>query len=160
MKERKDLDYLDSLKCIVILCIVLNHSIQYRAIDEDGKWMPKQKKIYILDKDGNKIHTKKGYKSKTEKTTDWDEPSNAKMWRKNLAELINETNSALKIEEQWEHKSFKELGIDAPPTIHLGSKANALEKKGIHTERADYNRRVLEIRGLIGLDACKLDCWK
>ena len=120
-----------------------------RAIDENGKWMPKQKKIYILDKDGNKIRTKKGYKSKTEKTTDWDEPSNAKMWRKNLAELINETNAALKIEEQWEHKSFKELGIDAPPTIHLGSKANALEKKGIHTERGDYNRRVLEIRGLI-----------
>ena len=120
-----------------------------RAIDEEGKWMPKQKKIYILDKDGNKIRTKKGYKSKTEKTTDWDEPANAKMWRKNLAELINETNSALKIEEQWEHKSFKELGIEAPPTIHLGSRANALEKKGIHTERGDYNRRVLEIRGLI-----------
>lgn len=34
-----------------------------REIDEDGKWMPKQKKIYILDKDGNKIRTKKGYKS-------------------------------------------------------------------------------------------------
>ena len=48
-------------------------------IDENGKWMPKQKKIYILDKNGNKIRTKKGYKSKTEKTTDWDEPSNAKM---------------------------------------------------------------------------------
>ena len=37
--------------------------------------MPKQKKIYILDKDENKIRTKKGYKSKTEKTTDWDEQS-------------------------------------------------------------------------------------
>lgn len=71
------------------------------------------------------------------------------MWRKNLAKLINETNSALKIEEQWEHKSFKELGIEAPPTIHLGSKTSALEKKGIHRERGDYNRRELEIRGLI-----------
>ena len=120
-----------------------------RAIDENGKWMPKQKKIYILDKDGNKIRTKKGYKSKTEKTTDWDEPSNAKMWRKNLTAIINETNEALKIDEHWEHKSFKEMGIEAPPTIHLGSKANALEKKGIHTERGDYNRKVLEIRGLI-----------
>lgn len=120
-----------------------------RAIDENGKWMSKQKKIYILDKDGNKIRTKKGYKSKTEKTTDWDEPSNAKMWRKNLADLINETNRLLKIEETWEHKSFKELGIEEPPTIHLGSKAHALEKKGITTERGDYNRKVLEIRGLI-----------
>ncbi len=35
------------------------------------------------------------------------------------------------------------------PTIHLGSRANALEKKGIHTERGDYNRKVMEIRGLI-----------
>lgn len=120
-----------------------------RAIDENGKWMPKQKKIYILDKDGNKIKTKKGYKSKTEKTTDWDEPSNAKKWRTNLTELINETNEALKINEHWEHKSFKELGIEAPPTIHLGSRAHALEKKGIRTERGDYNRKVLEIRGLI-----------
>ncbi|MBP3818774.1 MAG: MobA/MobL family protein [Butyrivibrio sp.] len=120
-----------------------------RAIDENGKWMPKQKKIYILDKDGNKIRTKKGYKSKTEKTTDWDDPSKAKMWRKNLTELINETNDALKINEYWEHRSFKELGIEEPPTIHLGSKANALEKKGIHTERGDYNRKVMEIRGLV-----------
>ena len=120
-----------------------------RAIDENGKWMPKQKKVYILDKDGNKIRTKKGYKSKTEKTTDWDEPSKAKMWRKNLTELINDTNQALKIDEQWEHRSFKELGIEEPPTIHLGSKANALEKKGIHTERGDYNRKVMEIRGLV-----------
>ena len=120
-----------------------------RAIDENGKWMPKQKKIYILDENGNKIRTKKGFKSKTEKTTDWDDPANAKLWRKNLTQLINETNEALKIDEHWEHKSFKELGIEAPPTIHLGSRANALEKKGIHTERGDYNRRVLEIRGLI-----------
>ena len=120
-----------------------------RAIDENGKWMPKQKKVYILDENGNKIRTKKGYKSKTEKTTDWDEPSKAKMWRKNLTELINDTNQALKIDEQWEHRSFKELGIEEPPTIHLGSKANALEKKGIHTERGDYNRKVMEIRGLV-----------
>ena len=71
------------------------------------------------------------------------------MWRKNLTELINETNDALKINEYWEHRSFKELGIEEQPTIHLGSKANALEKKGIHTERGDYNRKVMEIRGLV-----------
>lgn len=64
-------------------------------------------------------------------------------------ELINETNDALKINEYWEHRSFKELGIEEPPTIHLGSKANALEKKGIYTERGDYNRKVMEIRGLV-----------
>ncbi|SFL41303.1 hypothetical protein SAMN05216390_1264 [Lachnospiraceae bacterium KH1T2] len=33
--------------------------------------------------------------------------------------------------------------------IHLGSKAHALESKGIHTERGDYNRRIMDIRGAI-----------
>lgn len=120
-----------------------------RSIYEEGKWMPKQKKIYILDKDGNKIRTKKGYKSKTEKTNDWDDKSYGRIWRKNLTDLINQTNEALKIEEQWEYRSFKEMRIEEPPTIHLGSRANALEKKGIATERGDYNRKVLEIRGLV-----------
>lgn len=120
-----------------------------RAIDENGKWMPKQRKIYILDENGNKIRQGKNYKCKTEQVTDWNDRKWGKVWRKNLADLINETNEALKIDAHWEHKSFKELGIDAPPTIHLGSKANALEKKGIHTERGDYNRKVMEIRGLI-----------
>lgn len=83
----------------------------------------KAKKIYSLDKNG-------------------------KLWRKNLTDIINQTNEALKIDAHWEHRSFKELGIDAPPTIHLGSKAHALEKKDIHTERGDYNRKVMEIRGL------------
>lgn len=120
-----------------------------RAIDENGKWMPKQRKIYILDENGNKIRQGKNYKCKTEQVTDWNDRKWGRIWRKNLADLINETNEALKIDAHWEHRSFKELGIDAPPTIHLGSKANALEKKGIHTERGDYNRKVMEIRGLI-----------
>nr|WP_242829147.1 MobA/MobL family protein [Butyrivibrio fibrisolvens] len=67
--------------------------------------------------------------------------------------ITNPFNDALKINEYWEHRSFKELGIEEPPTIHLGSKANALEKKGIHTERGDYNRKVMEIRGLVDLIA-------
>ena len=120
-----------------------------RAIDENGKWMPKQRKIYILDENGNKIRQGKNYKCKTEQVTDWNDRKWGRIWRKNLADLINETNEALKIDAHWEHRSFKKLGIDAPPTIHLGSKANALEKKGIHTERGDYNRKVMEIRGLI-----------
>ena len=30
----------------------------------------------------------------------------------------------------WEHRSFKEQGIDRDPTIHIGAVANALECKG------------------------------
>ena len=120
-----------------------------RAIDEDGKWMPKQRKIYILDENGNKIRKGKNYKCKTENVTDWAELKWGKIWRKNLSDLINETNTALGLDEQWEHRSFKELGLNAEPTIHLGAKASALEKKGIKTERGNINRKVMELRGLI-----------
>ncbi len=100
-----------------------------RAIDEDGKWMPKQRKIYILDENGNKIRKGKNYKCKTENVTDWADLKWGRIWRKNLSELINQTNEALGLDEQWEHRSFKELGLDIEPTIHLGAKVSALEKK-------------------------------
>lgn len=41
------------------------------------------------------------------------------------------------------------MGLDIEPTIHLGARANALEKKGIKTERGNINRKVMELRGLI-----------
>ena len=45
-----------------------------RPIEQDGSWGTKQKKEYILDKNGNKQYDKKKqtYKCKTIKTTDWD----------------------------------------------------------------------------------------
>ncbi len=119
-----------------------------RSMDENGKWLPKQRKIYILDEHGNKIRQGKNYKCKTEHVTDWDDRGKAKEWRKNLSDLINQTNEAIGVGEKWEHRSFKELGLDILPTIHLGSEANALENKGIHTERGDYNRKVMELRGV------------
>ena len=119
-----------------------------RSMDENGKWLPKQRKVYILDENGNKIRKGKNYKCRTEHVTDWDDRGKAKEWRKNLSDLINQTNEAIGIGEKWEHRSFKELGLDILLTIHLGSEANALENKGIHTERGDYNRKVLELRGL------------
>lgn len=34
------------------------------------------------------------------------------MWRRDLAETINATNEQLGIAVHWEHRSFKEQGID------------------------------------------------
>ncbi len=65
-----------------------------------------------------------------------------------IAEIINQTNEALGLDEQWEHRSFKELGLDIEPTIHLGAKASALEKKGIKPERGNFNRKVMELSSI------------
>ena len=66
------------------------------------------------------------------------------MWRKDLADTINATNEQLGIAVHWEHRSFKEQGIDKEPTIHIGAVANALERKGIQTERGNINREIIK----------------
>ena len=45
-------------------------------------------------------------------------------------------------EERIDHRSYKEQGLDKEPMVHLGYEAAALERKGIKTERGDYNRAV------------------
>ena len=122
-----------------------------RPILENGEWGEKSRKVYKYDKDGNKIKKKNGrYDCTTEKTTDWDDKGNAKKWRKDLVETINRVADEIGIEdEKWEWRSFKERGLDIKPTIHLGEKATALERKGIHTEKGDYNREVTFLNTLI-----------
>ncbi len=69
---------------------------------------------------------RKHWKCHTADSTDWNSRENARMWRKNLADTINAANEQLGIDLHWEHRSFKEQGIDKEPTIHIGAVANAL----------------------------------
>ena len=128
-----------------------------RPITENGEWGAKQKKIYDLDENGEKIpvidkktgqqkvdkQNRKQWKCHTADSTDWNSRENAKMWRKDLADTINATNEQLGIAVYWEHRSVKEQGIDREPTIHIGAVANALERKGIQTERGNINREII-----------------
>ena len=117
-----------------------------RPILEDGSWGDKQKKIYVLDADGNKIRKKNGqYKCTTQDVTGWNSRENARKWRKDLADTINAVNDKNGLRENfWEHRSFAEQGFDIIPQIHLGEKATALEKAGIQSERGNINRRIME----------------
>ncbi len=128
-----------------------------RPLTENGEWGAKQKKIYDLDENGERIpvidkktgrqkvdkRNRKQWKCHTADSTDWNSQENAKMWRKDLADTINATNEQLGIALHWEHRSFKEQGIDREPTIHIGAVANALERKGIQTERGNINREII-----------------
>ena len=105
----------------------------------------------MYDKDGNKIKKRNGrYDCTTEKTTDWDDKGNAKKWRQDLVDSINRVADEIGIgDERWEWRSFKDRGLDIKPTIHLGEKAVALERMGIHTDKGDYNREVRYLNSLI-----------
>jgi len=122
-----------------------------RPILENGEWGEKSRKVYKYDKDGNKIKKKNGrYDCTTEKTTDWDNKGNAKLWRRDLVETINKVAEEIGIEdERWEWKSFKDRGLEIKPTIHLGEKATALERKGIKTDKGNHNREVRYLNSLI-----------
>lgn len=55
------------------------------------------------------------------------------------------TNNALKdakIDASVDHRSHKDRNLKTVPTIKLGFKASALERKGITTERGDINRAI------------------
>lgn len=115
-----------------------------RPFDERGAWGAKQKKEYILDKDGNKIYDpkKRQYKCKSIPATDWNEQTKAEEWRAAWAEICNQYLEQNGHAERIDHRSYERQGIDQIPTVHLGVAAFQMEKRGIRTERGNLNREI------------------
>ncbi len=121
-----------------------------RPFDEGGEWGAKQKKEYILDKDGNKIYDpkKQQYKCKSVPATDWNEQTKAEEWRAAWAQLCNQALEQNGHGSRVDHRSYERqresgnLAADQIPTVHLGVVAFAMEKRGIRTERGDINREI------------------
>jgi hypothetical protein len=76
------------------------------------------------------------------KERSWNERANIERWREQWATTHNQTFATLGFKERVDHRSFKRQGIELEPTIHLGTTANQLEKRGIVTERGDLNRQI------------------
>lgn len=67
-------------------------------------------------------------------------------------------------DERIDHRSHAERGIEQQPTVKLGWKASAMERRGLETNRGDINRAVnadnLKIKGLaleIRIDTNKME---
>ena len=115
-----------------------------RPIEPSGKWGAKQRKVYHLDEDGNKIYdpVKRLYKCSKEETTDWNEQTNAEDWREKWGQAVNALLAKENHVDRIDHRSYKRQGVDKIPTIHLGISASQMERKGIKTERGNHNRKV------------------
>jgi ATP-dependent exoDNAse (exonuclease V) alpha subunit len=115
-----------------------------RPIEQDGAWGAKQKKEYILDRDGNKIYDpkKRSYKCRSIPATDWNEQTKAEEWRGAWAEICNQVLEQNGHTERIDHRSYARQGIDQIPTVHLGVAAFQMEKRGIRTERGNLNREI------------------
>ena len=115
-----------------------------RPFEQGGEWGAKQKKEYILDRDGNKIYDpkKRQYKCKSIPATDWNEQTKAEEWRAAWADCVNSALERGNHTERIDHRSYARQGIDQIPTVHLGVAAFQMEKRGIRTERGDLNREI------------------
>ena len=121
-----------------------------RPINEKGEWQAKSKKEYVLDENGEKIKLKSGnYKTRKVELTDWNDKGNAEKWRENFASLCNQYLEKNHQEKRVDHRSYKRQGIEEIPTIHLGASASALEKKGIETDKGNYNREIRKYNNLV-----------
>ena len=109
------------------------------------------KKVYLTDENGERIllidkktgqqkvdkNNRKQWKCQTISTNDWSSKENAKKWRIDLTETINSVNEKMGMTENfWEHRSFKEQGLDILPQIHHGEKASAMERADIDRDGA------------------------
>ncbi|MCL2838296.1 MAG: MobA/MobL family protein [Oscillospiraceae bacterium] len=115
-----------------------------RPFNSDKSWGGKQRKEYILDTQGEKIYDKKKrqYKCKSIPSTDWNDQTKAEEWRSAWANVCNKHLELANSEQRIDHRSYARQGVQQIPTIHLGTVAHQLEKRGIRTERGDRNREI------------------
>jgi len=121
-----------------------------RPMDERGKWLPKSKKEYVLDENGERVKLPSGrYKTRKVDLVDWNNQENAEVWRKAWADLANEFLECSGHVERIDHRSYERQGIDQIPTVHVGVSATQMEKKGIVTERGELNRNIKAANALM-----------
>ncbi len=116
-----------------------------RSLDRDGKWMCKQRKNYLLDKNGNRVRdsvTRQYKLGRNIKTNDWDEPERVEEWRKGWARVCQSWFERCGISKEITHISYARQGLDREPTIHLGARVKALEDRGLLTDRSKKNRDI------------------
>lgn len=71
------------------------------------------------------------------KRRDWNNPALVTKWREAWAKACNEALAAAGRDERIDHRSHKERGIEAPPTVHLGRRTPLNAEAW--DARADFN---------------------
>ena len=114
-----------------------------RAMDEHGRWLPKARKVYDLDENGERIKLPSGrWKSHKEDTVDWNEQYHAEEWRHGWELVQNKYLELAGSPERVDMRSYERQGLDVLPTVHMGAAVSALERKGIETNIGNLNRDI------------------
>ena len=121
-----------------------------RAMDEHGKWLPKARKVYDLDENGERIQLPSGnWKCHKENTVDWNDQKYAEVWRHSWEVVTNRYLEAAGRPERVDLRSFERQGVQQIPTVHLGSAAHQMEKRGVETFLGNLNRDIRAANSLM-----------
>ena len=121
-----------------------------RPLNPDGTWGVKQHREYVLDENGNRIRDQNGkYKFNAISTTDWGDPETLFEWRENWAKICNEKFEEKGLDAKIDHRSYVNQELDQLPTIHEGATVRAMEKRGIRTDKGEWNRMVKSTNALL-----------
>lgn len=121
-----------------------------RAMDANGNWLPKSRKVYDLDAAGDRIRLPSGnWKSHKEDTVDWNEQSKAELWRHAWEETQNRFLEQNGRPERVSLKSYERQGVEQIPTVHMGPAVAHMEAKGIETDIGNLNREIRETNKLL-----------
>ena len=122
----------------------------FRWAPSVGAWGLKQRRVYELDEDGNRIRDADGkFVFNAVPTTDWGSPETLEYWRQTWAELCNAKFAEKGLDVRIDHRSYERQGVDLLPTIHEGATVRAMEKKGIRTEKGEFNRWIKATNAVI-----------
>ena len=72
----------------------------------------------------------------------WNSEEQLVSWRAAWADVTNRYLESAGREEHIDHRSNAARGLDEIPTIHEGAAAQALERKGIISDRCEINRQI------------------
>ena len=121
-----------------------------RAMDEHGRWLPKARKVYDLDENGERIRLPSGnWKCHKENTVDWNDQKYAEVWRHSWETITNRYLEAAGRPERVALRSFERQGIQQIPTVHLGPAVHQMEKRGVETFLGNLNRDIRAANSLM-----------
>ena len=121
-----------------------------RSMDEHGRWLPKCRKVYDLDGNGDRIPLPNGgWKSHRENVNNWNDPQNCETWRHGWEEIQNKYLEQNQRPERIDLRSYQRQEKPQIPTVHLGRAVSAMEARGEKTFLGDLNRDIKETNKLL-----------
>lgn len=124
--------------------------LSMRAMDEAGKWLPKSRKVYDLDENGERICLPSGnWKSHKEDTVDWNDQKYAEIWRQGWSDTVNRYLKAAGRSERLDLRSYERQGLDVIPTVHMGPAVAQMERRGIQTNIGNLNRDIKAVNQML-----------